>query len=78
MARDVAEGFVLLTERALSRFTRNELDLFGFEVDRLLRDLRGDQPALDDLPAIQARNRRLQRLNQGLVVLRAYRMKSKT
>jgi hypothetical protein len=78
MARDIAEAFTLVTERMLTRFGRDELEKLGFEIDRLLRDLRAEQPALDDLAAIQARNRRLQRLHQAQVVLRAYRLKAKT
>jgi hypothetical protein len=77
MARDIAEAFTLLTERSLARFGRDELDKLGFELERLLRDLRGEQPALDDLPAIQARSRKLQRLTQAQVMLRAYRLKAR-
>lgn len=77
MARDLAEGYLLLNERSLLRFARGELDQLSFEIDRLLRDVRAEQPALDDLVAIQSRNRRVQRLNQSLLVLRSYRLKSK-
>lgn len=77
MARDLAEGYLLLSERALTRFARSELEQLAFEIDRLLRDLRGEQVALDDLPAIQGRQRRIQRLNQSLIVLRSYRLKAK-
>jgi hypothetical protein len=77
MARDVAEGFLLITERTFKTMTRSDMEQLGFELDRHLRDLRGDQPALDDTPAIQLRQRRMQRLNQALMMLRAYRQKQK-
>jgi hypothetical protein len=77
MARDIAEGFAMLTERTFKQMTRAELDQLTFEIDRHTRELRGDQPSLDDMPAIQARNRRLQRLNTAVVVLRSFRMKQK-
>lgn len=77
MARDIAEGYILVTERTFKTLTRPDLDQLTFEMDRHLRDLRGEQPPLDDIPALQGRNRRLQRLNSALTVLRSYRTKQK-
>jgi hypothetical protein len=77
MARDIGEGYSLVTERTFRQMNRAELDQLTFEIDRYTRELRGDQPALDDQPAIQARNRRIQRLNSALVVLRSFRTKKK-
>ena len=77
MTRDVAEGYVLLTERSFKSLTRGDLDRLVFEIDRHLRELLGDQPALDDLPAIQLRQRRMQRLNSALLMLRSYRQRQK-
>ncbi|HXU47060.1 MAG TPA: hypothetical protein VN783_16140 [Thermoanaerobaculia bacterium] len=78
MARDIAEGVQLVTERSFKNLTRADLDQLGFEIDRALREQRGQQAALEDLPAIQQRNRRLQRLTAGLAMLRAYRQRTKT
>jgi len=78
MARDIAGGFTTVSDRTFRTMSRPDLDQLSFEIDRHLRELRGDQPALEDLPAIQLRNRRLQRLNTALVVLRGYRVKNKT
>jgi hypothetical protein len=77
MTRDVAEGYMLLTERSFKTLTRGDLDQLTFEIDRHLRELRGDQPSLDDLPAIQLRQRRMQRLNGALMMLRSYRQRQK-
>jgi hypothetical protein len=77
MARDVGEGYVLLTERSFKTMTRSELDQIIFELDRFLRELRGEQPALDDIPAIQLRQRKMQRLNSGLSMVRSFRLKQK-
>lgn len=70
-------GFLLVTERTYQRFAVEELDQLAFELDRLLRDLRGEQPALDDLPAIQQRNRKLQRLNSALSMLRGFQQRAR-
>jgi hypothetical protein len=77
MARDVAEGYLLVTERVVKGLSRPELDQVTFEIDRHLRELRGDQPPLDDIPALQLRQRRMQRLNSALTVVRSFRMKQK-
>jgi hypothetical protein len=77
MARDVAEGYLLVTERTFKTMTRSDLEQLTFEIDRYLRELRGDQPALDDLPAIQLRQRRMQRLNGTLQMVRGYRTRQK-
>jgi hypothetical protein len=78
MSRDIAEGYTLVTERTFKTLTAAELDKLVFEMDRYLRELRGDQPSLDDLPAIQLRNRRIQRINQAMLVLRSFRTRQKT
>ena len=56
MARDIAEGFLLTTERTFKNLSRPDLDQLAFELERHLRELRGDQAPLDDIQAIQARN----------------------
>ena len=78
MSRDIAEGYTLVTERTFKTLTPVELDKLVFEMDRHLRELRGDQPSLDDIPAIQVRNRRIQRINQAMLVLRSFRTRQRT
>jgi hypothetical protein len=73
----VAEGYLLVTERTFKNLTRPDLDQLAFEIDRHLRELRGDQPSLDDLPGIQLRQRKMQRLNSTLMMLRGYRQRQK-
>ena len=73
MARDIAEGYTGLNDRTLRAFSDAESALLTFELDRYLRELRGFQPPLDDIPAIQLKNRRIGRLNGALTMLRARR-----
>ena len=75
MAKDLAEGVMLPTERTWARLLPPELDQVAFEIERALRDIRGNQPAIDDMPAVQQRNRRIQRLNGALTMLRSYQMR---
>ncbi len=75
MARDLAEGYQTLTERTLRRMSAPEVEQLGFEMDRHMRELRAEQPAGEDLAALQLRNRKLQRLTAATAVLRAFRMR---
>lgn len=75
MVRQVAEGYVLVTERNFKRMQRGELDTLAMEIEKSLRETRGDQPALDDLDAIKLRNRKIQRLNTCRMMLRTYRQR---
>jgi hypothetical protein len=75
MTRDIAEGYLLVTERTFQRMSRPDLDQLTFEIDRHLREVRGEQPPLDDIPALQRRNRKIQRLNSAMVVVRSYKQK---
>lgn len=77
MARDVSEGYFLVTERTFKQFTRPDIDQLNMEFDRLLRELRAEQPSLDDHAELQKKQRKLQRVNTALVVMRAYRAKQK-
>lgn len=77
-ARDVAEGYFQVTERSFQRMNGGELDKIAFELDRYLREVRGNQPDLEDVQALQVRNRKIQRINSALMILRAYRQKRKT
>lgn len=77
MARDVGEGFQLVTERTFKPYTRPELDQLGFEIDRYLRELRGEAQGGESVQDVQTRNRKIQRLNSALMVLRGYRQRAK-
>lgn len=78
MAKDVGDGYLLVTERTFLRFEPAQLEQLAFEIERSQRDIRGEQVALDDLPAIQQRNRKLQRLTQALAMLRGVLMRRRS
>jgi hypothetical protein len=72
MARDIADGYHLVTDRTFKKMTPPELDQLGREIDICLREVRGVQPPLDDVLMIQHRNRRIQRLHTAMMQLRSY------
>ena len=76
-ARDIAEGYQVVTERSFKGIMPHEMDQLAFEINRALRDIRAEQVATEDLPAIQAKNRKIQRLNGALMMMRTYRTKAR-
>ena len=68
MVRDIADGYVIVSERTFKSFGVKEFTEFTQEVNRFLQEVRSDQPGLDDTGAIQKRQRRMQRLQQALTM----------
>jgi hypothetical protein len=76
-AKDIGEGYQTVTERSFKALSKGEMETLAFELERALRDIRGEQAPLEDLVAIQARSRKIQRLNGALMMLRTYRQKAR-
>ena len=77
MSRDIAGGFVMVTDRTFKKMNLGDLGQLSHEIDRFLRELRGTAVVTDDTIATQERNRKIQRLNGALIVLRSHRQKSR-
>ena len=75
MARDVGAGHVLVTLRTFAAYNPVQLGQIAFELDRHLREVRADQPPLDDQKAQQFRHRKISRLNSALIILRNVRQR---
>ena len=75
MANQIGEGYIMVTERTFARLLPPELDKLSFELDRLLRDTRGQQPDLADTQALQQRNRKISRLQSCLNMVQSYKMR---
>jgi len=77
MAKDIAEGYVTVNPVALKKFSTADLQQLDVEVDKLSREVRGENPPQDDVQAIQKKNRKLQRLQQARLVVQTFRMKNR-
>lgn len=75
MAQQIGDGFILVSERTYKRLERVELEKLAFEMDKLLREVRSEQPSLDDITAIQQKNRKVTRLAGAISQLRSYQMR---
>jgi hypothetical protein len=73
MAKDIAGGYLLVTPRTFQQMSVAQLEMLAVELNRRLREIRGDQPSLDDQPALQLRNRRIQRITTANMIMQTYR-----
>jgi hypothetical protein len=73
MVREIGEGYVQVTERTFKRLHAVELDQLSFELERRVREVRGNQPSLDDQKELQDRSRRLMRLVGAQRMLQSFR-----
>jgi hypothetical protein len=78
MAHQIGEGFLLITERTFGRMAPPELDKLSFEMERLMREVRAEQPSLDDVQALQKRNRKISRLQGAMTMLQSFRMRRRS
>ncbi len=74
-AADIGEGYVLLSPVLLRSYDLGALRELKLALELELRDSRSQVPPQDDLRAVQARQRRLLRLNQAAGVLRTFALK---
>jgi hypothetical protein len=77
MANQVAEGYTMVTAVQLKRLTDPELDLLQFELERILRDLRGSVVPQDEAQAAQLKNRKLARVVGALQQIGATKLRRK-
>ncbi len=75
MSHDIAEGMILVNANVLKKFTPEELRQLSFELDKVQKEIRADQPSGDDTQAIQRRGRRLTRITQALIMINAAMVK---
>ena len=68
MVRDIADGFLIVSDRTFRGYKPREITDFTLEAERLLREVRSDQPPLSDVDAVQKRQRRIQRLQQAMTI----------
>jgi hypothetical protein len=70
MARQVCDGYTLLSQATLKRLELQQMQELEFEIEKRLRETRGELPNQTDLDAIRDRNRRISRVEGALRVLR--------
>jgi hypothetical protein len=70
MASQVCDGYSLLSQVSLKRLSLDQMTKLEFEIQKRLRASRSDTVDLNDQPGLQARNRRISRIEGAIRVLR--------
>jgi hypothetical protein len=68
MVRDICDGYIIATDLTFRKFQPGDFQQFGFEAEKLLREIRGNVPPTGDVDATQKRQRRMQRLQQAMTI----------
>jgi len=76
MAHEIGEGFIQVTDRTYRGMTPSDLKKLAHEIDRHMRELRGEPSATDSAAELQARQRKLLRLRGALTILRAHQSRA--
>ena len=76
MAREIAEGYIQVSDRTYRNMSVAEMQKLAHELDRHQRELRGEPSATDDTAQLQGRQRKLLRLRTALMVLNSYRQRT--
>ena len=69
MSRDIVEGLFLVNANTFKKFTPAELKQLSFELDKVQKEIRAEQPSGEDTQAIQKRGRKLSRITVALQVI---------
>ena len=77
MVRDLAEGFIIVTERTFKQYKPQDLTDFQMEAEKYLREVRANQVAVTDVEATQKRQRKMQRLQQSITIVNAVRARTR-
>lgn len=72
MANSLMDGYILPSPVNLKRLTVEELRELCFEVEKLLRDLRGQVPDQADQQALMKRNQKLMKLQSAQNSISSY------
>ena len=75
MVRDIAEGYIIASELTFKKFQAGEFQQFGFEAEKLLREVRATVVPAGDVEATQKRHRKMQRLQLAMTIANNARAK---
>jgi len=72
LAQDVANGFQQFTQASLRPYTLEDLKLLLFNLNFVLRELRGKQIPLQDIEGLKDKNNRIHRINQAVNIIQSF------
>jgi hypothetical protein len=72
LAQDVANGFQQFSQASLRQYTVEDLRVIIFNLNFVLRDIRGKQIALEDIEALKDKNNKIRRISQALNIIQSF------
>lgn len=72
MSREISEGYILISPNSLKKYSNMEIRDLQRELEKNQREVRSEQPPLDDLKAIKKKNRKIQRISSALMTIRNF------
>ena len=72
IAYDVAQGFQQFTPATLRPYTPEDLKVLIFNLNIVLREVRGTQVPLEDLEGLKDKNVKIRRLNQAITTIQSF------
>ncbi|HXZ36698.1 MAG TPA: hypothetical protein VEL68_11820, partial [Thermodesulfobacteriota bacterium] len=72
LAQDVANGFQQFTQASLRPYTLEDLKVLLFNLNFVLRELRGKQIPLEDIEGLKDKNNRIHRINQAINIIQSF------
>jgi len=72
LAYSVADGFQQFTPSALRAYTPGELKVLVFNLNIVLREIRGTQVPLEDVENLKEKNVKIRRLNQAIGTIQSF------
>lgn len=72
LATDVANGFQQFNPSSLRQYTVEDLKVIVFNLNFVLRELRGKQIPLEDIDGLKDKNNKIRRINQALTLIHSF------
>jgi hypothetical protein len=72
LAQDVANGFQQFSPASLRQYTGEDLKVIIFNLNFVLRDIRGKQTSLEDGEALKDKNNKIRRITQALNIIQSF------
>jgi hypothetical protein len=72
LAQDVANGFQQFSQASLRQYTVEDLRVIIFNLNFVLRDIRGKQISLEDIEALKDKNNKIRRITQALNIIQSF------
>jgi hypothetical protein len=72
LAYSVAQGYQQFTQSTLRAYTPEELKILVFNLNIVLREMRGTQVPLEDFEALKDKNVKIRRLNQAITTIQSF------